>query len=66
MQDPATRILNWTSAVNGPLTLRNETAPFANGTAYDWQNVGYVSEGKQVQLGEYLDPTAGALCYVYE
>ncbi|CAN8100374.1 unnamed protein product [Discula destructiva] len=66
MQDPATRIEDWTTAVKGPFTMRNETAPFRNGTAEDVIQLGYVAEGKAFQLGELLDPTAGFLCYVYE
>lgn len=66
MQDPATRIDDWTTAVNGPFTMRNETAPFINGTAEDYLQLGYVAEGKTFQLGDFLDPTTGSLCYVYE
>lgn len=66
MQDPETRIADWTSAINGPFTMRNETAPFKNGTAEDVQDLGYVAEGKTYKLGELLDPTSDVFCYVYE
>lgn len=65
MQDPETRIANWTSAVNGAFTMANSTAPYKNGTAEDVQDLGFVAEGKAHLLGELLDPTANDFCYVY-
>ncbi|POS79237.1 hypothetical protein DHEL01_v202360 [Diaporthe helianthi] len=65
MQDPATRIANWTSAVNGPLSTFNATEPYGNGTAHDVQDLGFVAEGKARLLGQLLDPTANDFCYVY-
>lgn len=65
MQDPATRIEDWTSAVNGAFTMNNSTEPYKNGTAEDVQNLGWVAEGKVHLLGELLDPTANDFCYVY-
>ncbi|KAI3392839.1 hypothetical protein diail_5153 [Diaporthe ilicicola] len=65
MQDPASRIVNWTSAVNGPFTMNNSTEPYKNGTAEDLQNLGFVAEGKAPKLGELLDSTANDFCYVY-
>lgn len=65
MQDPATRIANWTSAVNGAFTMNNSTEPHRNGTAEDVQDLGFAAEGKAHLLGELLDPTANDFCYVY-
>ncbi|KAG8163657.1 hypothetical protein KVR01_006954 [Diaporthe batatas] len=65
MQDPETRIADWTSAVNGPLTMANMTAPFGNGTAQDVQELGFIAEGRTHLLGELLDASANDFCYVY-
>lgn len=66
MLDPETRAGNVSTAISGPLTFFNETAPYGNGTLTDLQNVGYVSEGVEVELGALLDNTAGMFCTVYE
>lgn len=64
--DLATRVADVTTAINGPLTLNNETTPYGNGTAASLQNLGYVVEGIEVALGELLSTTEGMFCYVYE
>lgn len=66
MQDPETRVTNWTTAVNGPFTMNNQTAPFKNGTAEDIQDLGFVAEGQTHKLGELLETTSDIFCYVYE
>lgn len=65
MLSPADRT-DRTLGINGPLTTNNLTEPYGNGTASDVQNIGYVSEGEEHELGDLLDTTSGMFCYVYE
>lgn len=67
MLDPEVRgAVNASTAVNGPLSFFNETAPYGNGTVETLQNLGYIEEGVEVPLGELLSTTEGMFCYVYE
>ncbi|KAJ4412442.1 hypothetical protein N0V82_008797 [Gnomoniopsis sp. IMI 355080] len=66
MLDPETRVGNVSTAIDGPLTLNNLYAPHGNGSLTDLQNVGFVNEDLEVELGALLDNTAGMLCTVYE
>lgn len=66
MLDPAARAADVSTAVNGPLTFFNETAPYGNGTTATLQDIGYVAEGSQYALGELMSTTEGMFCYVYE
>lgn len=73
MLDPETRADTSTAAgvganpsIDGPLTMNDEYTPHGNGTAADLQNIGYVSEGEEVMLGELMSTTSGMFCYVYE
>lgn len=66
MLDPETRAGNVSTAISGPLTLNDLFEPHGNGSLTDLQNVGYVRDGFEVELGELLDNTAGMFCTVYE
>lgn len=66
MLDPETRVGNVSTAISGALTLNDLYAPHGNGTLTDLQNVGFVQDGFEVELGALLDNTAGMLCTVYE
>lgn len=66
MQDIETRVANWTTAVNGPYTMHDETEPHRNGTAKDVYDLGFAVEGKTHKLGELLETTSQEFCYVYE
>lgn len=66
MLDPDVRSGNVATAINGPLTLWNQTEPYGNGTLTDLQNLGYAAAGVEIELGELLSTTDGIFCYVYE
>lgn len=53
-------------AISGALTMYDLYEPHGNGTAATLQNLGYVSEGEYVALGELMSTTEGKFCYVYE
>lgn len=55
-----------TGTIDGPLTINDEYEPHGNGTAASLQNLGYVAEGQEFELGSLMSTTEGMFCYVYE